>query len=106
MRILFFTATLMVTFSLSACSSLHSKLRRLQIGMIKRQVLSKFGEPIEKGRSNGQDHWIYETQKRAKHSKDSILYRHKLIFENGILIDNQVKRSFTTKELKNFYETD
>lgn len=91
--------------SLSACSSLHSKLRKSQIGMFKKQALRKFGEPVEKYRTEGRDHWVYETQKRARNSnKELLVYQHILVFEEGVLIDNKIKRSFSEKELKDFYK--
>ena len=105
MKFSFVFAISLFTLNLVGCSSLHSKLRKTQIGMFKKQALRKFGEPVEKHRSKGRDHWIYETQKKAKKSSgEPILYKHILIFEDGVVIDNKLERSFNRKELSEFYE--
>jgi len=97
-------AITIITLSFSGCSSFHSKLRKTQIGMFKKQALRKFGEPVEKYRSKGRDHWVYETQKKAKKSSgEPLVYKHILIFEEGVLINNELKRSFNKKELSEFY---
>lgn len=105
MKFSFTFAIITILFSLTACSSLHSKLRKSQIGMFKKQALMKFGEPVEKYRTEGRDHWVYETQKKARNSsKELLVYQHILVFEEGVLIDNKIKRSFSAQELSEFYE--
>jgi|GEM_PF-2538432 len=97
------SAVIMLIFFLCSCSSLHSKLRSARLGLFKRQALSKFGEPVEKYRTDGKDHWVYETQKRSKHRNEPIVYSHILVFKEGIMIDSKFKRTFTSKELEGFY---
>jgi hypothetical protein len=82
---------------------MHSKLRKVKMGMFKRQALSKFGEPLEKYRTDGKDHWVYETQKKAKHKGEPIVYSHILIFKEGVMVDNTFRRTFTSEELESFY---
>ena len=105
MKFNFAFAIITITLCLCGCSSLHSKLRKTQIGMFKKQALRKFGEPVEKYRTKGRDHWVYETQKRAKKSSgEPLIYKHILVFEEGVLINNELKRSFNKKELSEFYD--
>jgi len=101
-----FAAILFTFFTLSACASKHTRLRKLRPGVFKRQVLSKFGDPQEKYRSSGRDHWIYETQKRSKKVREPIIYQHTLVFEEGVLLNKKISRTFTSKELDEFYKKD
>ena len=97
-------AILFTLSSLIGCSSLHSKLGKVKLGTFKRQALSKFGEPIEKYRSKGKDHWVYETQKRSKKRGEPIIYKHILVFEEGQMINKKIRRTFTSKELEEFQQ--
>ena len=97
-----FAAIIFIFSCLSGCSSTHSKLRNIRLGTFKRQALSRFGEPTEKYRTKGRDHWVYETHKKAKNSSQVIVYKHTVIFEEGVLVDKKIQRSFTSKELEDF----
>jgi len=97
-----FAVIIFIFSCLCGCSSTHSKLKNIRLGTFKRQALSKFGEPTEKYRTKGRDHWVYETQKKAKNSDQVIVYKHTIIFEEGVLMDKKIQRSFTSKELEDF----
>lgn len=84
-----------------SCTSFHQKLDQTPVGLNKRQVLSQFGDPIEKYRKQGKDYWVFEALKKAK-NKEWLVYKHIFIFENGVLVDKTYTRSFTTEELKEF----
>lgn len=89
-------------FSVS-CASHHKKLLEAPLGLTKNQALNRFGEPSEKYRKEGLDHWIYKSLRKAKSSKGKILYTHTLVFEEGTLQKSFFTRSFTRKELQMFY---
>lgn len=97
--------SLLILTCLIGCSSFHKKIQNAQIGLTKKQALKKFSEPQEKFRRKGQDHWIYETSKKAKDkSQGQIPYKYTLIFDDGVLINITFKRAFTNKELTEFYK--
>jgi hypothetical protein len=96
------TIIIAIFVSISACASKHKRLMNLSVGLNKRQVLSRFADPIDTYRSKGMDHWVYESVKRAKNSPEKLLYTHTLSFENGVLVNKEFKRSFTTQEMKEF----
>ena len=92
-------------FLILSCSSFHQKVRNTDIGMTKKQVLRKLSEPQEKYRTKGLDHWVYESSKKAKNkSQGRLIYKNILIFNEGVLIDSKFERSFTKKELSEFYK--
>lgn len=97
-------AAIILTLILCSCSSLHSKLKDVRLGMFKRQALSKFGEPVEKYRTDGKDHWVYETQKKSKQGGEPMVYQHILVFDEGVVVDKKMKRTFTSEELGKFYK--
>lgn len=86
-----------------SCTSVHKKLNEAPIGLNKRQVLSQFGNPVEKYRKQSKDYWVFESLKKAK-NKEWLVYKHIFIFENGTLIEKSFTRSFTTEEIKEFKE--
>jgi hypothetical protein len=95
--------SIVLVLSFTGCTSFHTKLQNAQIGMTKREALRRFNEPLEKYRTKGRDHWVYETSKWAEdRSQGKIAYRHTLIFEEGVLIHVTFKREFTKKELVEF----
>jgi len=96
-------AVIVFTFFLAGCSSMHNELRTVKVGTFKRQALSKFGEPHEKYRTQGLDHWIYETQKRSKKGNEPLVYQHTLIFNEGIMVNKRFRRTFTSRELETYY---
>jgi len=97
-----FAVIIFIFSCLCGCSSTHTKLRNVRLGTFKRQALSKFGEPTEKYRTKGRDHWVYETQKKSKKGNQLIIYKHTIVFEEGVLVDKNFTRSFTSKELEDF----
>ena len=97
-----FTIIIAIFISISGCASKHKKLINLSIGLNKRQILTCFANPINTYRSKGMDHWVYESVKRAKNSSEKLLYIHTLSFENGVLVKKSFKRTFTSKEIKEF----
>ena len=86
-----------------SCTSAHKKLNTAPVGLNKRQVLSKFGNPVEKYRKEGKDYWVFESLKKAK-NKEWLVYKHVFIFESGTLIEKSYTRSFTTEEMQKFKE--
>lgn len=96
---------LVFVLNLISCSSFHKSIQNAPLGMTKKQALKRFSEPQEKYRTKGMDHWVYETSKKAKNrSQGKVVYKHVLIFDEGLLVDTSFKRSFTNKELNEFYE--
>ncbi len=95
---------LLIAFANFRCTSFHTRISNASIGMTKKEVLRHFHEPQEKYRTKGQDHWVYETSKKALNKPhDPIVYKRILIFNEGILINITFERSFTKKELSDFH---
>ncbi len=95
---------LLIVFANFRCTSFHNRIFNASIGMTKRDVLKRFNEPQEKYRTKGQDHWVYETSKKTfNKSQGRITYKHILVFNEGVLINTKFERSFTQKELTEFY---
>ena len=98
-----FTIIIAAFAFLFGCASKHKRLLSVPVGLNKRQVLRQFSDPIETYRSSkGFDNWVYESTTRAKNTREKLLYTHTLRFENGLLIKKDHKRTFTTKEMKEF----
>jgi outer membrane protein assembly factor BamE (lipoprotein component of BamABCDE complex) len=81
----------LVTFGLSACTSMPKLLDKLQPGMDKDQVLAAVGSPKRTFRDNGLDHWTY-----IFHENDQE-WRRDVIFENGHVI--RVTKATASKKL-------
>lgn len=93
---------IIVFFMLNACTSAHKKLLNAPIGLTKRQVLQKFANPVQTFRKKGMDVWVFESLSPSKKGREKILFNHIFTFEDGVMIKNSFRRSFTQKELLDF----
>ena len=92
--------------SLSACASKHKRLMNVEIGTHKRQILSRFSDPLDTYRSEGKDQWVYESVAKAKNSNETLVFMHIFSFQDGVLVNKQFKRTFTKQEILEFSKED